>query len=299
MNSLDVYLYGMSLVSTIHKLDGPYPAADGYQEIDATYYVPGGETANAAIILAHLGLTTKVDGPFLGTGTAPVIHEFGKKYGIDFSGMVSDVSFEGLRDFVLVDSRYRTVFGYFRKFLFGSEKRWTLPDRSAIECAKIVSVDPFFGDESLAAAQYCRECQKEYVTIDCHPESPVHRHAAATVISGEFRNREYPDIDPEMLFTRYVSCARGLVIFTSGSRDIVYGRKDGDVNRCEPFKVRVQGTLGAGDSFRAGIVFGMLNGWSDDRVVRFGAAVAAAVCKRFPVALYPPTREEIDIVLSQ
>jgi len=33
VESIDVYLYGMTLLSHIHLLKGPYPEADTYQEI--------------------------------------------------------------------------------------------------------------------------------------------------------------------------------------------------------------------------------------------------------------------------
>ncbi len=68
----------MVLSSLIHKLDGPYPEADNYQEIAKSYSI------------------------------------------------------------------HRTVFGNFRRFLFGGERRWTKPDSNAIEKAAIISIDPFF-----------------------------------------------------------------------------------------------------------------------------------------------------------
>ena len=49
---IDVYIYGMTVLSTIHLLKGPYPAADTYQEIEKTYVMPGGEGANAAVVLS-------------------------------------------------------------------------------------------------------------------------------------------------------------------------------------------------------------------------------------------------------
>lgn len=37
IKNLDVYLYGMTVLSTIHLMAGPYPKADSYQEIKETY----------------------------------------------------------------------------------------------------------------------------------------------------------------------------------------------------------------------------------------------------------------------
>ena len=65
----DVYLYGMIVYSTLHRLAGEYPDADGYGEIEDTQIVPGGETGNSAIVLAKWGHRVKVAGPFLGRKT--------------------------------------------------------------------------------------------------------------------------------------------------------------------------------------------------------------------------------------
>ena len=57
-------------------------------------------------------------------------------------------------------------------------------------------------------------------------------------------------------------------------------------------------TAGGGDSFRAGIVFGILNGWSDRRMVGFGAAVAAINCTRFPGVLNSPALAEVEAFIE-
>jgi sugar/nucleoside kinase (ribokinase family) len=56
MNNADVYLYGMTVLSTIHQLKAKFPSADGYQEIIRTFVIPGGEAANCAIVLSNLGV---------------------------------------------------------------------------------------------------------------------------------------------------------------------------------------------------------------------------------------------------
>jgi sugar/nucleoside kinase (ribokinase family) len=69
-----------------------------------------------------------------------------------------------------------------------------------------------------------------------------------------------------------------------------------EIKRFTPFKVEVKSTLGTGDTFRAGIVYGVLNGFSDEGIVRFAAA--ASVCKRFPMALNPPGPDEIQDLID-
>ena len=86
MASLDVYAYGMTVLSTIHLLDGPYPERDGYQEILRTFVFPGGEAANAAILLARWGLRVKLSGPHLGHETRGQLLDYFREAGIDTSG---------------------------------------------------------------------------------------------------------------------------------------------------------------------------------------------------------------------
>lgn len=298
MNQNDVYMYGMNVVSSIYLLAGQYPAADTYQEIKTSYQLPGGETFNAAIVLSKLGLNVKIDGPYTGHKTNDILLDFGLRYGIDTSLFHYDPQFDGIQDLVLVDNETRTVFGQFIKHLFGGEKKWNKPDRTAIDAASIISIDPFFGNESELAASIAVELGKPYVTIDCPPESDIFKSAHATVISNEFIQREYKELPVEDLFKRYTDVGTGLVVFTFGSKEIMYGRSADEIHKLQPFKVDVVNTLGAGDTFRAGLIYGLLNGFDDHAMVKFSAAVAASVCTRFPMALNPPSLDEINAIMG-
>ena len=289
---LDVYLYGMTVYSTIHLLEGKYPEADTYGEISRTYVLPGGETGNSAIVLSSMGAGVRIDGPFLGTRTRDGILDFYKQFDIDCSGLRYDPSFDGVQDMVLVDKDTRTVFGRFGAY-FREDARWSDFDREAVTASKIVSIDPFFSDVSNNLAVFCFENGKPYVTIDCLPESFLHSHAAATVVSNEFIENNFKGEDINSLFKRYTEASDGLVIFTFGSKEIQYGRKNSGMHSLKPFQVKVAGTLGAGDTFRGGVVYGVLKGMSDTDTVKFAAATAASVCRRFPMALDPPDLQEI------
>ncbi len=289
----DVYAYGMTVLSTIHELEGPYPERDTYQEIRKTFRCPGGEAGNAAIVLSRWGLKVKLGGPHLGRQTrGPLTEAFGRS-GVDVSGLRYDSDFDGWEDMVLVDDSSRTVFGHFRGLLFDGSARWSEPDEKTIKSSRWALVDPFFGNSSLTAAALCGESQKSYVVIDCAPDSAEHRGAAAIVVSREYLEREYPEEKPESLFERYRAKSRGLTVFTFGVQDLWYARPKGAVRTFTPYRVETRGTLGAGDTFRAGILYGLFMGWGDEDTVKFAAAAAACACRRQPVALDPPSLEEV------
>src|SRR5207253_462277 len=66
---LDVYLYGMTVLSTIHRCASVLPPADGYAEIVETHVCPGGEAMNGAMLLSGLGLRVGIGGPHWGSAT--------------------------------------------------------------------------------------------------------------------------------------------------------------------------------------------------------------------------------------
>src|SRR5208283_237759 len=176
--SANIYLYGMIVLSTVHRLAGEYPEADSYGEIEETCVVPGGEAGNSALVLSQWGHRVKVGGPFLGLQTRERILGLLEPRGIDCSRLHFDPSFDGVRDLVLVGDHSRTVFGSFGQYFRGPQ-RWSKPLRGDIADADIVGLDPFFGRESTEVARLCGELDRPYVTIDCESNSALHRGAAA------------------------------------------------------------------------------------------------------------------------
>jgi sugar/nucleoside kinase (ribokinase family) len=61
----------------------------------------------------------------------------------------------------------------------------------------------------------------------------------------------------------------------------------------QPFKVEVIDSAGAGDSFRGGLIYAMLQGWSDEKSVRFACATAALICTTAPGCVNPPSLEQV------
>jgi sugar/nucleoside kinase (ribokinase family) len=288
---IDVYFYGMVVYSTINMLSS-YPEPDTYGEILETHQVVGGEAGNGAIILSSLGCSTRLEGPFLGSGSRDGVLEFLGRFGIDCSGLEFDPTYDGVRDLVMIDRSSRTVFGRFGEY-FSGPRRWSAPNRKAIELSRVVAVDPFFREESLEVSRICRELHKPYVTIDCPPDCEISRYSSAIAVSNEYMQNNFRGVPIPELFERYTEQSEGLVVFTFGGREILYGRKGQRINRLIPFRVEVKSTLGAGDVFRAGIAYGLLEGFDDEKTVRFAAALAAQVCTRFPFALDPPGKAEV------
>ena len=70
--------------------------------------------------------------------------------------------------------------------------------------------------------------------------------------------------------------------------------KNGEIIHAKPFPVEVYNTLGAGDAFASGFIYGHLSGWSWERSARLGNATGAIVVTRHGCANFMPTMPEVD-----
>lgn len=293
----DVYAYGMSLWSTIHKLKDGYPEEDTYGEILDTHQVPGGEAANGALILSRFGLSVRLDGASLGRATREALVSFYEANGVDCSLMSYREDFEGWKDIVLCGGGTRTVLGWFQQLYGGDNILWSEPNAEAIAEARVALIDPSFPGASEKAAQLCASSGTPFVSLDSGYDSPLATEAAAIVCSNEFLSSRYPDVNRDELLDRYAKQCKGLVVFTLGGKPIRFarGKERGEL---EPYAIDVLDTLAAGDSFRAGVAYGIAQGLEPEKVVRYGAATAALVCQRFP-SIHPiPTLAEVEALVK-
>ena len=63
MKDPEVYLFGQVLDTHSFLLRGGFLQPDEYSEIDAQYFLPGGETGTAATVLDSLGVSVKMACP--------------------------------------------------------------------------------------------------------------------------------------------------------------------------------------------------------------------------------------------
>jgi sugar/nucleoside kinase (ribokinase family) len=295
----DVYLFGMVLMTNSFLLKGDYPEADSYGEFTEKYFLPGGETGTCATVLSSLGVSVKMDGNHLGWTTYPPLRDFYSARGVDITSMTWDPSYAGLQDYVLIGGNTRTCIGEFQRFYSDpTHGRWNQPKKEDIAGCRIAAIDPYFFDATVNAVRYCHALGKRYVTIDCGYDTEIHQYSEVNVISREFIQNTYRNHDIEELFRLYTSHTNGLVIFTFGSKDTLYGRKDQPIKTFKPFRVNAVSTLGAGDTFKAGVAYGILKEMSDDDIVRFACATAAAAVSSFPIPLKPPVLDKINTLIE-
>ena len=74
---------------------------------------------------------------------------------------------------------------------------------------------------------------------------------------------------------------------------------NGEIVHAKPFPVEVYNTLGAGDAFASGFIYGHLRGWSWERSARLGNATGAIVVTRHGCANFMPTMPEVDEFVAE
>jgi len=293
MKAFDVYAYGVIAASELHLLSMAFPSPDGYAEIAETHFMTGGEALNSAIVLSRLGVSVQLDGNWIGdTPAGERLLATIRRYGIDARRLRVEQGFAGAREIVFSDEQSRTIFGNYVDLL-STTRKWNIPQKADLARAQIVCVDPPFQAESSLVGAYAVELGVPFVSIDCPYDEALAGAAAAVIISGEFRNRVYPQAELSELFAAYQQRAQGLVVFTVGDDVILYGRRGAPIRQFKPYPVKVIDSAGAGDSFRAGVIYGMLQQWGDDRTIQYAAAVAGLVCASFPGVLNSPTHAEV------
>ena len=294
----DAYLFGQVLGTHSFLLRGGFLQPDQYSEIDAQYFLPGGETGTACTVLSSLGVNVRMDGTHIGTKVAPMLKEFYKDKTVDLSPL-HFVEGDGVMDYVVIAGLVRSPMGRFQTLFSNDTRWWSVPREEDIVGCRAAAVDPFFRAESDLVAEICIRHNIPYVTIDSPHDSFLHQHAAVNVVSGECLHNNYGGASPEEVMPKLQETAQGLVIITCGGGEMLYGRKDGEIKRMKPFSVEVKSTLGAGDTYKAGCVYALLHGMSDEELVRFASACSGIAISRFPLPLNPPTLEEVNALIAK
>ncbi|HVP07522.1 MAG TPA: PfkB family carbohydrate kinase, partial [Candidatus Acidoferrum sp.] len=78
---------------------------------------------------------------------------------------------------------------------------------------------------------------------------------------------------------RLARYCKGTIVVTEGIAGSI-GCENGQFCAHPAFRVKNVDTTGAGDSFHAGYLYGLLRGWPLEERLRFGAATAALKCTR-------------------
>ncbi len=164
--------------------------------------------------------------------------------------------------------------------------------REWIVDAKILHLDGCDTAASLQAARWAKEAGIPIV-IDIDEIYDDSTHELLCLVDYLIASSEFAT-DPGELAVRYGCPVVGITRGAEGASFVARGQ----AIHSSGFKVPVADTTGAGDVFHGAFIYGVLQRWRLDEVIRFANAAAAMKCMQFGARRGIPTLEQVREFLA-
>jgi len=292
MGALAVFCYGEIGVDNIIQVDQlPTPELAVFPKSES-YHI-GGAAANTAVWLAHMGVPAGLAGNAIGCDA----------YGERLWGWLES---HPLLDLSLVERREAIPTPFTRALVTPDGERSFLifhyPQTpktpfqpTMLRGASYLALDLYGGPERLDAARKAVQAGAQTVTGDViWPEHAALPFTSIATNSASYIRSVFPGIDVRQHARRLQAISRGIVITTDGGEDIFVVDRQGSAFTVTPPRVSVIDATGAGDAFRAGLLFGLLRGLDLPRSVCLGAAAGALKVGFLGAATSLPELPEIE-----
>ncbi len=292
---------GLGLNATDNVVIVPhFPEPGSKIEFRSTQIMFGGQVATTMVGLSRLGLRTRYIGRVGSDDYGRLQKASIESEGVECSECRAVDGVASQLAFILVDESTgeRTV-------IWRRDSRISVaPDEVApemIASARALHIDGHNIEAEIRAAMLAREAGAP-VTIDVDDDFGGERLFPLVdylITSEDFPERVTGIADPRgalaALRDRY-GCA--LVAATLGRRGVL-ALCGGQYVESPGFHVEAKDTTGAGDAFRVGFLYGLLEGLELEETLRVANAVAALNCMKLGARGGLPTTEELDAFLRQ
>ena len=296
----DVIGIGENSVDFVNVLPA-YPQPHGpaaKMRIRQRHVLCGGQMATAMCACASLGLRAKYVGV---TGT----DDNGKRIRAELHGRHVDISDLVIRD---VENRFAVILvdeaTGDRMVLWDRDDRLRLRDSElpvdALASTSVLHVDDVDDKVAIRAAKLARAAGA-LVTSDIDRLTPRTEELAASVTHAIFAQHVPARLsgldDMEGALRKLRKTHDNVLVVTMGEHGAA--ALEGDRFYHEPaFAVRAVDTTGAGDVFRGGFIYALVNGLPIDQALRTGNAAAAVSCTRLGALNGVPTLVEVRELMA-
>ncbi|MBS1126230.1 MAG: carbohydrate kinase, PfkB family [Nitrospirae bacterium] len=256
-----------------------YPQVDTKKEVLEWHEQGGGPVATALVALSRLGVSCRFYGMTGDDEAGGKIRQSLADEGLDVQGLVKRTESASQLAFIAVEksTAKRTIF-------------WRRPSGKVLQPDELgedfllgsnfLLIDGLMMDASFAAVKKAKEMHVP-VMLDAGSARPgileLARLCDYVVASEVFAEGLGWELMPESLLKEYVSLGVTALTVTHGEGGSITVSDD-RIIRMPAFTVEAVDTTGAGDVFHAGYIYGLLQEWDLERVVRFASALAAMKC---------------------
>ncbi|MCB0200350.1 MAG: carbohydrate kinase family protein [Anaerolineae bacterium] len=272
-SEFDVICYGtISADNIVYVPYIPTPRRDS--QVQAEFSRLGGEAATVARVLSTWGLRVAIVGNILGEDRWGnfIRQELASYSGIDTRYVTTQPGVRSpfCRIMVTPDGE-RSILGYW----FDETPKSRL-DEDMMRRARLLSVDVYGQSERDEAARIARALGRTVVSADAiWPNYPLAGLSDIIVISRDFLTSYFPGVYIYDHALGLQQAGAGSVVVTHGKKPVLVVDEHGRPATVEPFPVRAIDTTGAGDVFKAAVIYGHLQGWDLMRATRFACAASA------------------------
>jgi sulfofructose kinase len=289
-NTTDVVGLGLNAMDTICVVP-VFPRHNTKTHMREVRVEPGGQVATALTTCARLGLRARYIGSVgndsWGKAQLASLEEENLELHVrKVDGVASQVAIivieEGIGERTILWRRDPAL-----QFPVGElHREW-------ITSGRVLHLDGCDRDASIQAARWAREAGMP-VVIDIDEIYDESTHELLKVVDYLIASSDFTR-DPGELADRYGCGVVGITAGVEGSVFLAHGKRI----ESPAFRVPVADTTGAGDVFHGGFIYGLLQKWNLEDVIRFAHAVAAMKCMKIGARRGIPTLAEVQTFLAE
>lgn len=265
--------------------------------------VNGGNAANAAVAITHLGGRAGFVGPLGGpAGEDPNgdrLLTLLARETIDCSACPRMAGVPSPISAIAIDTRGERAIVNFR------DDRLTAA-RPADPAALVADADAVMADNRFPefVLPICKAARQRGIAVVLDADEPRHQNnelltiASHIVFSAEGLRATTGIDDLASALTRAGELTPAFLAVTDGTNDVLW-LDQGAPRRFPAFKVETVDTLGAGDVFHGAFALMLTEGRGERDAMRFAAAAAAVKCTRFGGITGAPSRTEVEAFLAK
>lgn len=278
--SIDVLGLGLSTIDILTPVSH-LPVSNEVFEISGISIQGGGPVATALAALGRLGARTAYLGTVAGDNWGKMILDDFENYGVSTNHINQIKEAQSPVSIILVEENGNRSILYEKGLL--PELNPAFVSENLVNQARILHLDGSHPEAALKAARIAK-ISDTLVSLDGGAGEGIWAGMTELlpfvdilIVARQFAFRQTGFDNPVKAGSELLKYGAKLVVITDGELGCWYWDKKNHFHQ-PAFKVMVQDTTGAGDTFHGAYLYGYLQDWLPEETVVFASAVAALKC---------------------